>query len=120
MCGSRPCVRCRRFARGRRRAAGSLGRMERWTRFVLRHRWPVLGVWAVVLVAGFVANARLAPLLSNEFLVPGTDSERVRTLLTQHFGDRSDGNFLIVARVANSADLVERGRVEAAMRRAAA
>jgi RND superfamily putative drug exporter len=94
--------------------------VERWTRFVLRHRWPVLGVWAVVLVAGFVANARLAPLLSNEFLVPGTDSERVRTILTEHFGDRSDGNFLIVARVANSGDLGERARLEGAMRRAAA
>jgi RND superfamily putative drug exporter len=94
--------------------------VERWTRFVLRHRWSVLGVWAVVLVAGFVANARLAPLLSNEFLVPGTDSERVRTILTEHFGDRSDGNFLIVARVADSRDVAERARLEAAMRRAAA
>jgi RND superfamily putative drug exporter len=93
--------------------------VERWTRFVLRHRWPVLGVWAVVLVAGFVANARLAPLLSNEFLVPGTDSERVRTILTEHFGDRSDGNFLIVARVADSRDPAVRARLAAAMRRAA-
>src|SRR4051812_49827437 len=94
--------------------------MERWTRFVLRHRVPVLAVWAVVLLLGFAANARLAPLLSNEFRVPGTDSERVRTILTQHFGDRSDGNFLIVAKVADSRDAAERNRLEAAMRRAAA
>src|SRR4051812_23388249 len=94
--------------------------MERWTRFVLRHRVPVLAVWAVVLLLGFAANARLAPLLSNEFRVPGTDSERVRTILTEHFGDRSDGNFLIVAKVADSADPELRARLLAAMRRAAA
>ena len=93
--------------------------MEGWTRFVLRHRWPVLGVWLVILVAGFVANAKLAPLLSNEFLVPGTDSERVRTILTQHFDDRSDGNFLIVAKVADSSDPAIRARLEAAMQKAA-
>ena len=48
--------------------------MERWTRFVLRHRWPVLGAWLVVfLVAGF-ASSRLADLLTNRFTLPGTDS----------------------------------------------
>jgi hypothetical protein len=30
---------------------------------------------------------------------PGTDSERVRTILQQRFGDRSDGEFLIVYRL---------------------
>ncbi|MDX6502892.1 MAG: putative drug exporter of the superfamily, partial [Gaiellaceae bacterium] len=94
--------------------------MERWTRFVLRQRWPILAAWLVILVAGFVANMRLGPLLSNEFRVPGTDSERVRTLLTEHFGDRSDGNFLVVAWVADASDSGVRGRLEAAMRRAAA
>ena len=52
--------------------------MERWTRLVLRFRWPVLAVWLVVIVAGFAANAQLSDLLSNTFTVPGTDSERVR------------------------------------------
>ena len=73
-----------------------------------------------MLVAGFVANAHLAPLLSNEFRVPGTDSERARSILTERFGDRSDGNFLIVAKVADSADPAVRARLLAAMRRAAA
>ena len=50
--------------------------MERWTRFVLRHRWAVLGTWLVVfLVAGF-ASSRLAGLLTNRFTLPGTDAER--------------------------------------------
>jgi RND superfamily putative drug exporter len=93
--------------------------VERWTRFVLRHRWPVLAAWLVVLLAGGVASQKLAPLLSNEFKVPGTDSERARTILTQRFGDRSDGNFLVVARVADSHDAGVAAAIQAEMRRAA-
>lgn len=71
---------------------------------MLRHQWPVAIAWLVVLVVGFWASGRLSDLQSNVFSVPGTDSERVRSVLEQHFGDRSDGAFTVVFRVANSAD----------------
>lgn len=70
--------------------------MARWTRFVLRFRWPILAVWLSVILAGGYATSQISSLLSNTFTVPGTDSERVRTVLQQRFGDRSDGEFLIV------------------------
>jgi putative drug exporter of the RND superfamily len=70
-----------------------------WTRFVVRFRWPILGLWLVVLLAGGYASSKVSPLLSNTFTVPGTDSERARQILQQHFGDRSDGEFLVVYRV---------------------
>ena len=63
---------------------------------MLRFRWPILGVWLVVLLAGGLAASKLTPLLSNTFTVPGTDSERARHILQQHFGDRSDGEFLVI------------------------
>ena len=73
--------------------------MARWTRFVLRFRWPIVCFWlAVILVGGFAAS-KLSPLLSNTFTVPGTDSERARTILQRHFGDRSDGEFLVVYKI---------------------
>ncbi len=72
--------------------------MERWTRTVLRFRWPVLAFWLVVLVVGAWSSTRLPGLLSNTFTVPGTDSERARSILAGHFGDRSDGEFLVVFR----------------------
>jgi RND superfamily putative drug exporter len=75
--------------------------MAGWTRTVLRFRWPILGAWLVILLAGAVATVKLPPLLSNTFTVPGTDSERARTILQDHFGDRSDGEFLIIYRVRN-------------------
>ena len=76
--------------------------MERWTRLVLRFRWPILVGWLVVLLAGGFAFTRLSSLLSNEFSVPGTDSERARTILARHFGDRSDGAFTVVFRVRDT------------------
>jgi len=78
--------------------------VARWTRFVLRHRRVVLLSWLVVLLAGGYADTKLSPLLSNSFAVPGTDSERVRTLLEQHFGDRPDGAFTVVFQVRSSRD----------------
>ena len=73
--------------------------MARWTRLVLRFRWPILAFWLAVIVAGGYATTRVGALLSNTFNVPGTDSERVRTVLQDRFGDRSDGEFLVVYRL---------------------
>jgi RND superfamily putative drug exporter len=93
--------------------------VERWTRLMLRHRWPVLAAWLVVLLLGGYANSRLSGLLSNSFTMPGTDSERARTILERHYGDRSDGAFTVVYTVPSSADQQLRARLQAGMARAA-
>src|SRR5438552_1979710 len=93
--------------------------MERWTRFVLRFRWPILAGWLVVLLAGGFAFLHLSSLLSNEFSVPGTDSERARTILERHFGDRSDGAFTIVFRLRNGVDRAAYVRLQRDVDRAA-
>jgi putative drug exporter of the RND superfamily len=92
--------------------------MAGWTRAVLRFRWPILAVWLVILLAGGVATSKLSPLLSNTFTVPGTDSERARTILQERFGDRSDGEFLIIYKVRNGTAGV-RLKLERSIRRAA-
>ena len=78
--------------------------MERWTRWMLRYRWAVVAAWLVVLVGGGWSSSRLTALLSNTFTMPGTDSERARAILKEHYGDRSDGAFTIVFRVRDSSD----------------
>jgi putative drug exporter of the RND superfamily len=92
--------------------------VARWTRFVLRYRWPILALWLVVVLAGGYGAAKLSPLLSNTFTVPGTDSERVRTVLQDRFGDRSDGEFLIVYRIRGASGDV-RPALERSIRTAA-
>ena len=86
---------------------------------MLRHRWLVVGAWLVVLLAGGYSNSKLSALLSNTFTMPGTDSERARTILKNHYGDRSDGSFTVVFRVRNSADPALRMRLQSALERAA-
>ncbi len=77
--------------------------MARWTHLVLRLRWPILAFWLVVILGGGYATSKVSALLSNTFTVPGTDSENARTILQDHFGDRSDGEFLIVYKVGQGA-----------------
>src|SRR5688572_30476232 len=93
--------------------------MERWTRFVLRHRWPVVAIWLCVLLVGGYLSSGLSKLLSNEFTVPGTDSEEVRLVLAEHFGQRDDGSFLVVFRGADARHAAERRELQAALTRGA-
>jgi RND superfamily putative drug exporter len=88
--------------------------MAAWTRLVLRHRRPIVAGWLVVVVLGLFAVRDIHHLLANTFTVPGTDSERARLILEREFGDRGDGEFLIVFRGRGL------GALPAAMRRAAA
>ena len=93
--------------------------MERWTRFVLRHRWLALGAWLVVFLCAGWASSQLGDLLTNRFTLPGTDSERAEQILEERFGQRSVGSFtLVVTTDGNAEALVP--EVEAAAKRAAA
>jgi putative drug exporter of the RND superfamily len=87
---------------------------------MIRYRWAVVTAWLVVLLAGGFAATKVTPLLSNEFTMPGTDSERARTILKDHYGDRSDGAFTVVMRVPDSHDPVLRAQLQRRMAAAAA
>ncbi len=93
--------------------------MERWTRYVLRHRRLVLAGWIVVLLASVVASRGLGDLLTNRFTLPGTDTKRVEDVLQEHFGQRSTGAFNIVARTSGAPVTAVLPALERAARRAA-
>jgi uncharacterized membrane protein YdfJ with MMPL/SSD domain len=94
--------------------------MAHFTRAVLKFRWPIVVAWVLVIVAGGWATGRLSALQSNTFTVPGTDSERVRETLAEHFGDRSDGSYTAVFRVQdNAGDPALQAQLRAAMQRGA-
>jgi uncharacterized membrane protein YdfJ with MMPL/SSD domain len=93
--------------------------MARWTRFVLRHRRSVLGFWVAAFVLGGFAGSRLGPLLSNTFAVPGTDSEHVRKVIEDRFGDRSDGAFTVVFQGVDARDPKVVARLQGIVDRAA-
>ena len=95
---------------------------ERWTRAAIRYRVPIVLCWLAVLAVGVFGALRLSGLLATSFAVPGTDSERARTILARDFGERTDGVFTIVfrtrgnreelrARLAAAAQVVPTGHV---------
>jgi uncharacterized membrane protein YdfJ with MMPL/SSD domain len=86
---------------------------------MVRYRWLVVAIWLVVLLSGGFASTKLSRLLANSFTVPGTDSERVRTVLASDFGDRSDGSFTVVFRVPSSRDPRLRATLQQRVDRAA-
>jgi uncharacterized membrane protein YdfJ with MMPL/SSD domain len=92
--------------------------LARITRCVLRFRRSVLAAWLVLFIAGGVASTRLSPLLSNGFGVPGTDSARAATILERHFGDRGDGEYLLVFATRRTVDPQLRAQVQSTVDRA--
>ena len=72
--------------------------MERWTRYVIRRRWIVVGTWAVVFVLSLAAMSGLADLLTNRFSLPGTDTARAEKILHDEFDQKTTGSFSVVVK----------------------
>jgi uncharacterized membrane protein YdfJ with MMPL/SSD domain len=72
--------------------------MERLTRFVLRHRWVVLGVWLAVFLVSGALSSGLSDKLTNRFTLPGTDTAKAEQVLEDHFGQAPTGSFMLVAK----------------------
>jgi len=89
--------------------------MRRTTELVIRHRRLVLVTWIALFVLGALATSSLNSLLSNQFSVPGSESQRGLDILRDRFHERSDGAFTLVAQSTNGT--LNLAAVEAAARR---
>ncbi len=92
--------------------------LERLTSVVLRYRWFVLVGWIGIFLAAGFASSKLSDLLTNQFLLPGTDTARAETILQEHFGQKPGGAFTLVVRTDGDARALV-PEVEAAAKRAA-
>ena len=81
-----------------REDAAPSGALERWTRWVIRFRWLVLGAWIAIFVVSQILSAGLTDLWRSEAGLPGTDAQRAEDILGDHFGQRSYASFTLVAR----------------------
>ncbi len=93
--------------------------MERWTRFVLRHRRVVLLAWLAAFLLGGFASLRISSLLSNNFSVPGTQSAQTRSVLARAFGQKPEGTFTLVFQARDARNPALLRRLDAVARRAA-
>ena len=67
------------------RSAQKLSWLGRLGRGAARHRWWVIGIWLLAIVAVVVANQRVDGQLRDSFSIPGTDSQRAVDLLDRRF-----------------------------------
>ncbi|MFL5871231.1 MAG: MMPL family transporter, partial [Solirubrobacterales bacterium] len=75
-----------------------------WTNWIIEHRKRVIGLWIVIAVLGVMGAAALGDLLTNRFSVPGSEAEQGRDLLGEHFQERGDGDFVLVAEATGGTD----------------
>lgn len=61
--------------------------MERWSRFVLAHRWLVVGAWLLVLVPALVTAPGVADRLSQQFSLPGQDGFETNLAIQARYGN---------------------------------
>ena len=118
--GSRPCgpfPECATPQGGR--PTTSVRLMERWTRFVLRHRRSSSPSGSSSSWSRGWASSKLSGLLTNRFTLPGTDAAARREDPPDSFGQRSTGSFtLVVADATAAASIVCRGASRGARGRA--
>ncbi len=76
--------------------------LERWGRFVARHRGPVLLVWLGVIAALGLAAARLGGEFGGNFSVPGTESQAAQDLLEVRFPQQAGARADVVFRFEGS------------------
>jgi RND superfamily putative drug exporter len=81
---------------------------ERWIRGVLRVRLLVLGLWALVAVAGLASASQLPNLLSTSLSVPSTSSAQASEILARHFAENIDGSFTVVVQQVRPSTLEQR------------
>jgi uncharacterized membrane protein YdfJ with MMPL/SSD domain len=75
--------------------------LGRWTRLIVRFRWPVLAAWIAIFVVAQILTAGLSDLWRSEAGLPGTDAQRAEDILSDRFGQRSYASFTLVARAEN-------------------
>jgi RND superfamily putative drug exporter len=68
---------------------------------MVRRRVLVLVLWTAVTVAGTVAGFALPSLLVNSLNVPGSASQHAESILARHFGQGTEGSFVVAFRARN-------------------
>jgi RND superfamily putative drug exporter len=70
--------------------------LYRLGKFSYRHRWMVISLWLAVLVAVGASAAAFHGTLSNNFQIPGTETQRIADKLRQDLPSASGGSASIV------------------------
>ncbi|MFI7586644.1 MMPL family transporter [Spongisporangium articulatum] len=81
--------------------------MEKFTRFVLRHRLWVFLFWIAMLAGGLATSGGLADKLSFNFAVPGQEGYETQLKLTQAYGTGNYPGYIPVLTATDGASIAD-------------
>ncbi|HST84806.1 MAG TPA: MMPL family transporter [Kineosporiaceae bacterium] len=81
--------------------------MDRSARFVLRHRWWVIGFWLIALVAGGVAAGKVPDRLSFDFSLPGQEGYETEVKLAEAYNIGAYAGYIPVLTVPAGEKVVD-------------
>ncbi|MDR0345427.1 MAG: MMPL family transporter [Nocardiopsaceae bacterium] len=58
-----------------------------WSRWVLSHKWLVVGCWLIALLAGGLASEKVGSKLSQEFALPGEPGHEANVAILRSYGN---------------------------------
>jgi len=92
-------------------------RFARTAAWCYAHRWRTIGLWLVVVVAAVVVSGAVGTKESNDFRLPGTESQRVYDQLADHFPAQNGDvdQFVFAVREGGVRDAAVRSRIEGAL-----
>ncbi len=77
--------------------------MDRLTELCLRHRWWVVGIWAVLLIGGLASAPGLSNRLDANFSLPGQPAYETNQAIEQAYGNGGNGYpVTVVVRAPNA------------------
>lgn len=79
-----------------RAAPNSHGLLARWASFAVRRRWRVLGAWVLLIVLLGVTGVAAGGDFTDNFSLPGTESQRATDLLEERFPSQAGDSATMV------------------------
>ncbi|HEY3908134.1 MAG TPA: MMPL family transporter [Streptosporangiaceae bacterium] len=61
--------------------------MTGWSRWVLAHKWLIVGFWLIAIVAGAAAGSKVSGKLSQEFSLPGEPGHEANVAILRTYGN---------------------------------
>jgi RND superfamily putative drug exporter len=92
--------------------------LERLARFVIRRRWWVVGVWALLVAFGMFTSARLADRWFESFSIPGYEAYEANQTMLKTFGSGEYPPLVVVFR--SDGDVTEATGIREAVDKGAA
>ena len=76
--------------------------LEKWTKFIIRHRFKAVGLWVVLTLFGLTAALNLDQHLTTSLTIPNSESASAEALLAAGFNENTEGTLTVLLNFKNA------------------